>query len=851
MKRLAPLFFVLLALPAALLAQPLSGTLLDAGTREPVGFAFIVVLESGEVAESAEDGSFTFDPAPEPPFTLRVAVDGYVFADRLYEALPEGSLELLATRTIVQMETIEAVAERPVLATTKAVEQAAIRDTATGGNPFAIVDRSPDTVSVDMPALDNDIVAVKGEIAAALGLPILSMVSTFSFRGLPYYSNAFFLNDLIPLAFQNYGLTLNMLGSVFPGDVLSGIDMYGAGRNPALGPGAGLITSAITNGEPADGKLADQSETIVSASLLAAGIVHRTSLADGKAGLVVSLRKSVYELTWIPLITALNRTYKWFEFLGTGDSIDLGIKILPGNVDALVSFWMEPAPGQRLSLDAFTATGYTDIVYQTYSRLFGFIDFERLDLSSESGLDAAWRFDPREDLRVELSAYELLAWNMNLQRMGLMGGEESRSTFHYPLNEAGGGLSLAGAPWQGTAISAGLSGRWLYGWYDRSSYTDPIVGFEYKDISVEEQALNEGELSAWAEASIALGRFELVPSIRLDWLSMTGVLYPSPMLQAFWYPAAGHSAHAGGGLRHDRIDYIVRHLFASNRDLSIIDSTDSEGVTTPVETIDERYVQNGLARLFTGEADYAFEKPDFSFRAVVYGAYMDKLSGFNLDTYYSSSSFYNPESDTDIDTPGLKASDALWTAGGNLDFGFGDETASLDLLYNLQASRYHADLKGDKTYEWIIPKNDITHQFKFFGHLEPGEHWELGATLKALLGIPATPNKVTEIIKSVDGTYPDYILYEEVEGKRYQLRDYMPRFNLDFKIAYRWGKTTTSWELFLDVANLISFPHYTQPALRVVGAVEQSALDREYDWSPVRIEGLPSMRIDAGLKIRF
>jgi len=78
----------------------------------------------------------------------------------------------------------------------------------------------------------------------------------------------------------------------------------------------------------------------------------------------------------------------------------------------------------------------------------------------------------------------------------------------------------------------------------------------------------------------------------------------------------------------------------------------------------------------------------------------------------------------------------------------------------------------------------------------------------------------------------------------------MPRLNIDFKTAYRFG-TDAHWELFLNVANLLSFPHYVKPISKTVGFEEQSMFDREYTWWPIWLYGLMEARVDLGLKVTF
>ena len=78
----------------------------------------------------------------------------------------------------------------------------------------------------------------------------------------------------------------------------------------------------------------------------------------------------------------------------------------------------------------------------------------------------------------------------------------------------------------------------------------------------------------------------------------------------------------------------------------------------------------------------------------------------------------------------------------------------------------------------------------------------------------------------------------------------MPRLNLDLRAAFRWGEDI-KWEIFLDLANVFSFPQYKEPAVARVGFEEASALDRAYDWTPFRLDQILYMKADFGIKMRF
>ncbi len=841
-------FFLLFSL--ALSAQSLRGRVIEKGSEKPIPFAYVIVPDTSLVAETGLDGSFELELPEGLIPSIRVVSETHQALDLKLESIPSEPLLIELAALSVELDKVEVVGEREVLKTSRSIDRADVQNTATGGDPFALVERAPDVVKPTDPALGNDMYSARNELSNAMSVPVLLLTNPFNYRGLPAYSNAYFMSRGLPLFFQYYTFTGAMISSIVPSDVLGGMEMYGNGRDPSLGPGNGLLSS-FSIAEPEEKKV---SMTLY-LSALAAGLVMEIPIYQDKAGITFSLRKSLYELTWIPLALELNRTFAIFPIMGVGDDLTLNFSIFPGNVDAYAKLFWEPMEGSRLSLDIMDATGYTTLIYETYSRYNDYTNFIYSDVVHQSGGLLSWDSNLGEKLQYKAQLHEnfSLLWKRNATVM--LGGEETAATYAYPLNDLGGNLEAEYLAHEDLLLSAGLSGRWIKGGYDRELKTDAgfntLLPILTPNLVLHKTTLDTWELSGYTKASWTIGDFELEPALRLDYFPIIESplwytqLRGSPTLQAFWYPASGHSLHLGGGMRYDRFDYFTRQTFLSEKGIAINPGG--------LEFIDENYIQRYPSRLFTVEADYAWKGRNRDFRAGGYFNYVDQLSGFDYQTYVA-------ESNLDIfsliagslgvnSNAGLKTTQALWSLGANLDYRMDFRSGSLDFLYNLGVVRFKADIEENGNYAWVIPRSDVSHNLKIFGHWEPNKCWDLDGTLKILLGIPASRHKVESVYYD-ELQKKNFISYSTIENSIFEFRDYMPRFTFDFKVVFKTD-TWPSMELFADIANLISFPRYLQPNSTTLGFEEQTTLDREYSWEPIYWGNLLQMKLDIGCRFKL
>jgi hypothetical protein len=843
MRKAVAFFIAFLALGIAG-AESIRGKVVEKGSGTPLPLVYVTVPGTELVAETADDGTFALEGLPAGAFALKVISETHATADLKFDSAPATEILIELEALSVEMDAIKVVGQRDTIKTTRTVTEEQIRNTSTGGDPFALVERSPDVVSMTNPALENDVQAARDELTRAMDVPVMKLINPFAFRGLPYYSNAYFMERYLPLFFQYYSLSGIMISSIVPADILGGMEMYGWGRDPSLGPGNGLL-STFDIAEPATAKV----NWTVYLSALATGIVLKVPIMGDRGGLSLSLRKSLYEITWIPLVIELNDIYKWFPVPGIGDSVAMDFTIFPGNVDAYLHFFLEPDARNRIALDLFNATGYTTLDFAVLDRS-GFFDFSYSDTSMETGGGLMWEARPTPSFLTRIKAYDVLSLQGHADIQKMLGGETSEVSYEYPLNDVGGGVDVEAGLGEAFRIAAGASARNIQAWYLRTRSADPIFGTMGHNDAARDNSLGTWEASGFAKATIDLGGLELEPSVRADYFPLIGSpiwyanLRGSPMLQAYWFFAPGQSLHAGGGMRYDRFDYFTRHTFESERGLRELDAN---GATV---TIDDSYVQKFPSRLFSADADYSLESGPFSLRLGAYYGYVDELSGFDFQTYYAKSDAATADGQTPAGgTTGFKAATALWSLGANLDVGMKWPNASLDFLYNYGMVRFYADREGKGAYEWIVPKSDVTHTVKVFGHWDPNANWSLDGTLKALVGIPAAQHRVTAAATDPASGFTS-IIFETIPGTESQFRDYMPRFTFDFKILFRLSHDP-ALEFYSDIANLISFPRYLQPAVKTVGFEEKTWLDREYDWSPIYWGNLLYMKLDIGCRLKM
>lgn len=856
-KKISTVLLLLLSF-AGLQAQTLQGTVLEAGSEAPVAFALVVALETEDLTETAEDGRFLLEGSFQPPFTLRVLSDQHATFDLVVENWPETELVIILTPLAVDMGAIEALAQRSAVKTSGSVDARQIRTTATGNDPFALVDRLPDVINPSQPALDNDFTAARMQLENALGSPVFSLINPFHYRGLPYYANAYFLNMRMPLFFQYYSFTGAMLNSTVPSNALAGMDMYGNGREPALGPGAGLLSSMRFRAPRAT---LDQE---IYLTTLAAGYVLDWGAADEQTGLMLSVRKSLFEFTWIPIVVALNSKYQWYlPFMD--NSRMLGFILHPGTIDAQLHFYHVLNDRHTLSLDFVNASGYTDFGFELLvdnplqpQAAPHFMDVTFQHLNQQTGLDLIWEYTPDLDTLWRFSVYDMLGWTGRKFTDTWLGGEEQAISYDYPLNDLGAVVDFA---WTGQLLkaAAGLSGRYLYGWYTRNSESHPDMGRTVGADIPPTLGLQTGEVSAWIKGGFVLPNFELEAAVRGDWFesiessSFIDQLRFSPSLHLYYFPWDRHSLHFGTALRYDRFDYITRHMFISQQGIELATGDDEEGIP---ETIDERYVQEKPARVVSAELEYSYEADALVVRAAGYGLYGDELSGFDFQSFYVSTDGQVDTINGDIFNGSVSGGDAgfkealkLWSAGTSLTLLLQEENRGLDIVYSWGMSRYYVIKKSDTPPVWVIPNSDTTHTIKLYGNYTSRNLWDFGSTLRVHVGVPQTPNRVDEVFTEWDGSL--VTVFSPVPDSVNKLRDYMPRFAWDFKITKRFVQPHYDWELYLDVANVFSFPRYKGPKAKVKDFVEAKTADRSYDWTPVSWTDFPNMRIDLGLRFRF
>jgi hypothetical protein len=845
-------FSLFILLPPSLLSAAgitVKGRLVDKDTGAAVPYATVVVYETDAMINADEKGLFVLDIPGPGTYSLGVFAEGYDEYKGSLVFPQQGELLITLSKPIFSMN-IDVTEQRQKTEPTETIKREEIEKTPTGGDAFEAIHRESDIVKTEAGTLDRDYGSSRLALASALGFSNFAFITPFSYRSLPDYSNAYFLEDYIPLPFINYPSISNAFSSsIFPESIVESINLYGGGIEPSLGPGAGLIVSAEV-AKQYSGKV----DWSWQASLLSADVKAVIPIL-GFSTLEASLRKSYYEITWLPLLFLLDMQFGWRIFY---DPFGYALKtdIMPGSGDLFLRYSGRIDDHNEFSLDVVTCLSYTRFVIDRVS-LYGdggdhfTANSDYFYLVNAAG--ASWVWKPSQDLENTLQIFDSLYTSTDDSGSGYFSGEYYDEKSSYPYNIAGGKETVSFSFSKTLGARLGAEFRHIYGSFhhqvDVSEYS--FQSFEAKDSRG--QALSEYEASLWSAVDWDIPPFQFKPSVRLDWFSKaTGSeldisdIKPSPLLTSIWYPNEDSELELSVGQRYDRFDYFNWILFtaAQGKDLQNFWISGNKTV------IDEKYLMKAPARLSAAQATFRFERPALRLGALGYGYYMDGMSGFDYQSFkmseqsivFTDASMAGGQSQPTASDTGFKDADRMYSTGFTGKATFTWDPIELSLNYTLGYSQIH--LK--ETDEWMTPNSDITNYLKVFFHFPIGKNWFWDINTNIACGIPATPSKLM-YYEPGTGSSQEVENWEGVSLLYNTMRDWMPRVTINFQTEYRWDNGLT---LFLDITNLLSMIHYDGPdhAKVNVGEVEQSWLDRKYKLFSLYMDYLLNIKIDFGLK---
>ena len=838
----------------------LTGSVHDKESGDLVPFATVVMVELERIELTNEEGVFLFTEVPDGDFTLAFYVSGFEEKQESIHLPAKVPVLIYLEKILVEMEII-LVEKRKNDDTTKSLDIEKIAKTPNGGDPFETIQRAGDTVKLSKGILERAFAYEGRKLDAVLKIPIFSYLNIFSYRSLPFAANSYYYDGYIPLYFSDYpDMILSLKQGILPADLVSAIELYGDGRNVSLGPGTGLISSAVVVDT-----IPEKPEVTISSSLLKATLWANIPLTSNSS-LSLSLRKSLYEFTLLPLLLLIEK-----EVLPTIEdglsiierpfsrqynqsfaSID---EILQGNADLFARYIQEINPTVIFTLDLFNCTGY-------FRSLYEWVDYRPADITSYphykidkelniyqiNGIGMKLDTVINDSLRNKLHIYDSLFLNVNNRSFSNVRDEVStklrsgEQMISMPLNEVGVRDTLHFLASDSADIIMGFHAKYISGLFAHT--------LAYNTSFFEEETLKGNydtfEAAVFSKLSIEVASFTLSPSLRLDYFHQIRKVLISPVILIQWILNDNLSLVWNGAIRHGRFDYLMNTLFEAN-DGSIIDSM----LPGDDLVIDEKYFMEEPPALYYTELEFIHQKESLSLKASGYFDYLTKISGFNFQTYFfgrNSLGFWDNTSEeieggaTAGDT-GFQSTDRMFATGFSTEVEKSwATTIALSAGYAFGYSQYHLKEKD----RWIFPNSDVRHLIKTYFNFHFFNHFDLNVNLNIAFGIPQTPARVTSF-------HNNKYYYEPIIEKYNELRDWMPRFTVNFSMNYKW-KTKKKWDvrIFADIINFISFPKYAGPKTLEIGFEESSWLDRSYDWSfgnSIILD--PSVKLDFGFEISF
>ena len=845
----------------SLYAENITGIIINSSTAEPVTFAIIVLIEMDIISESNENGNFEFQDIEPGEYTLLVMADGYPEAE--YPVFSETDNIISLKESLIEMEEIVVIEERFEEEAALSLDKSMMEDMSSGGDPFLLINTKEDVLLIENRGEQNAAVSARDELDELFGIPVFKYKVLFNYHGLPYYANSFYYDSYIPLNFLSYSFftmpsTENFQASpivisIFPIGILSSMDMYGPGRSIRMGTGSGLATSATL-----PSVISEQPEFSIETSMFQLNLLSKIKFTEN-LDLLVSVRKSFLEYTWIPLLwiiaKEINRQYGGDYFPTFLDE-----HLLPGFADGISRLIWRPSRDHTVFTDLFIAAGYTDVFLELLtpgqlSSRYSMALINYLNIQIGSGIK--WEWDPGDKLINQFAVYNLYYLNSSTSNFQDIVGRGTHSTSGYPLNEVGFRNDFDFKSSESTEILATVLGRFLYGDY-LYNYINDIDPEGVKEDSRKGVPIYEWEFSAYTGINYFLNSFTFNPGVRADFFTLiksdnhVDKLRFSPVLNIEYDPGEIWKLHFSGGMSYDRFDYSE---ILPMRAAIEVEPNEEDLLSGRRLIIDDDFEKKIPARLFFGELDFTVIPEEWELSGGIFGHYMDDLSGVNLQSMQSETvEIIDPADNLFTDSQeqiSMVPTDRLYSLGfhGRFVRYFGDNF--LTIGYNYCFSRYGEEDKNT----WIIPNNDIHHTVKTSTHIVLFNHWGIDFTINTTIGRPVTPNIVTEVYTDNNAEFFGIPVnsnsWEAVNEKYNEFYDYMPHFTWSLKTDFRWKPFGGDAKIFIDISNLFSFPTYSGPNIDEVGFVETSWLDRGYDWNPFSLLQLANARINAGVIISW
>lgn len=432
----------------------------------------------------------------------------------------------------------------------------------------------------------------------------------------------------------------------------------------------------------------------------------------------------------------------------------------------------------------------------------------------------------------------------------------SNSKTFFPINYTGIKDTLNFNIFKNIIFSTGIYARLYYFYLNyKNNTTDPYSDFfsSYLYYSLtgndflnnNDSLVNDTyyyDIGYFFNTRIKINKFLINPSAKINYLSSTNSIYPHFNISLVYYFNKLNNLVFYACRIYDKIDYISRFLFSAskqNQEENLSENEDENYINDDFQ-ITKDYIQTNPATLYTINIGYESNN-NINFSITAYFNYLTDMSGFNFQTFLMYSNYGNIYSQYHISDEDFKPSDKMYSTGLEVNLKKIFKTGKIVINYAFGYSQYHLE----KENRWIYPNTDIRHTLKCYYIFTLFKHLFIDFNLNIYEGITQTPNMVIEKDSS-----PFYEIIPDIQ-KYNELRDWMPRFNINFLLKYRWkNKKSNDVSIFLDIINLICFPRYIGPKILEPGFEEKSFLDRNYDWSLIN-KNISDIKINFGFEMYF
>ncbi len=791
------IFFLLLNCLAISFGFDLKGIVKNKSDNRPVENANVVIVELDLIQLTDSEGNFTFRNIKQGKYSLVIIAAGYKEKKISVSLNSNGQLDISLEPLVIEMQKISVVAKKSEeeSLTASIFDKDEIDNLPTGGNPYNPINLVPGIVFSGT-IIENTSTVISSDLPASNFYPFTDANLKFSVLGGESDWNNFYYDYIkLPYSFHPFGIPFPR--SVIPEQLDYSLLTY-MGSNPVTkGPGIGGLF--IIKPSP---EVPRKNRVIISPSLSYLDIYTERKFSE-KVGLILSLRKSMFEYTYFPVFKEQNMINNSVN-AGNGDMLarlylenDNSIVLfdLLGFYDFFGQDLTTQPEGSSRSILYFISTGIKwDLLLMKGLKNQMYIYFSS---SAQERMDNNW-----DDIKQSFVLGKQIKINFN----SLVGSDE----LFFPITDM--------VSWR-TGI--------------RIKYNILSALYSTKKIeNIEEEVLvYDEDRDEWVSVD---GELKSYGTDYKDALSLA-IIDPY-FYSRLIFKTGNANLVFGSGVSWLPLQNVWRFSLESEGDITFADNIVT-GVRlgwSPASINEIAYMQNELnEKLFNSQNASSLDDFPISASSILffkwfpnansiiefqpYFAWYYNLSGLIYETSYKTTLDYSgkpvfPNTDKGFST-GI---DISWD--NNIDTRF-----KYYFVYSLSWTRYLV-----KDIGWVDANTDIRHTFKNSFFFRPIKNFLIGSNFLIFFDKPFTPYKVTDS----DG---DGIGDSLVPEKLNSARDLIPRFKLDFQIKWDFNLFNGTGSLFMNTANLLAFVNPVLSGIKkdketTIGASTKDFENRNYQF---------------------